>query len=57
MKMKNSVLAFESGLKKLVDTQTLVDPAAVSYFSGMGLCSDRIDVRKERTGLGTGFIR
>ena len=32
-------------------------PAAVSYFSGMELCSDRIGVRKDRTGLGTGFIR
>ena len=31
--------------------------AAVSYFSGLRLCSGRIGLLRERTGLGTGFIR
>ena len=31
--------------------------AAVSYFSGMELCSDRIVSGADGTGLGTGFIR
>ena len=31
--------------------------AAVSYFSDSRLCSGRIGLLRERTGLGTGFIR
>ena len=39
------------------DMRVTVYPAAVSYFSGMELCSGRIGCLRERTGLGTGFIR
>ena len=36
---------------------TEIIAAAVSYFSGVELCSGRIVCLRERTGLGTGFIR
>ena len=40
-----------------LEVNSVKSRAAVSYFSGMELCSDRIGLGAGGTGLGTGFIR
>ena len=61
MKKKNILLWFLSrdlmiAVYPQINSCKSKDIAAVSIFSGMGLCTVRFGLGRRETGLGTGFI-